>query len=281
MSMLLLPDVIHKTWGDLSIPLDGTSPVDQSFWLEAIPETRKLRPGFIFIAEVYWDLEWQLQQQGFNYTYDKRLYDRLRDRIPEPVKFHLNADLSFMNKSVRFLENHDEPRAASVYPDEKQHQAAAIITYGVPGMHFFAEGQFEGFKSKVSMHVGRRRKEPQDPSVYDFYTKLLHIRNSIKDSIYSLRNIIPAWERNPTHGNFIAWTMVNPLVKYLFVVNYGWTQAQCRVMVENVLDHVVGSDVEFNDIVVNKVYKRSMEELKRIGIYIDLPSWGYHVFIVG
>jgi glycosidase len=281
MSMLLLPDVIQKTWGNLSIPLDGTCPVDQSFWLEAIPEIRELRPDFIFIAEVYWDLEWELQQQGFNYTYDKRLYDRLRDRIAEPVKFHLNADLSFMNKSVRFLENHDEPRAASVYPDEKQHQAAAIITYGVPGMHFFAEGQFDGFKSKVSMHVGRRRKEPQDPSVYDFYTKLIHIRNTIKDSIFSLRNINPAWDGNSTHGNFIAWTMVDPKVKYLFVVNYGWTQGQCRVMLENVLEDVVESDVEFNDIVVNKVYKRSMEELKKVGIYIDLPTWGYHVFIVG
>jgi hypothetical protein len=280
--MLLLPDVIQKTWGDLSIPSDGTCPVDQSFWLEAIPEIRNFRPDFIFIAEVYWELEWVLQQQGFNYTYDKRLYDRLRDRIAEPVKFHLNADLSFMNKSVRFLENHDEPRAASVYPDENQHQAAAIITYCVPGMVFFAEGQFEGFKSKVSMHIGRRRNEPHNPSVYDFYTKLIHIRNNIKDSIFSLRNINPAWGDNPTHKNFIAWTMVDHRAKYLFVVNYGSTQGQCRVMLENVLEDMVESDVKFNDIANNNmVYNRPMEELKKIGLYIDLRTWGYHVFVVG
>ena len=30
-----------------------------------------------FIAEVYWDLEWTLHQQGFDYTYDKRFYDHL------------------------------------------------------------------------------------------------------------------------------------------------------------------------------------------------------------
>jgi hypothetical protein len=29
------------------------------------------------MAEVYWDMEWTLQQQGFDYCYDKRLYDRL------------------------------------------------------------------------------------------------------------------------------------------------------------------------------------------------------------
>jgi hypothetical protein len=28
---------------------------------------------FLFMAEVYWDLEWTLQQQGFDYAYDKRL----------------------------------------------------------------------------------------------------------------------------------------------------------------------------------------------------------------
>jgi hypothetical protein len=30
------------------------------------------------MAEVYWDLEWTLQQR-FDYTYDKKLYDQLQD----------------------------------------------------------------------------------------------------------------------------------------------------------------------------------------------------------
>jgi hypothetical protein len=279
--MLLLPDVIHRTWGNRTIPTDGTTPVDQSFWLDAIPETRQIRPDFIFIAEVYWDLEWELQQQGFNYTYDKRLYDRLRDRIAEPVRFHLKADISFMKKSVRFLENHDEPRAAAVYSDERQHQAAAILSYCVPGMHFFAEGQFEGYKSKVSMHVGRRRKESPNPAISTFYALLHKYRNSIKNSVYSLKNIVPAWEANPTHVNFIAWTMFNHLEEmYLFVVNYGSTNGQCRVLLDNFLDDVNNVDLNFNDLVADKAYKRSVEELRKIGLYIDLPMWGFHVFLV-
>ncbi len=67
------------------------------------------------MAEVYWDLEWTLQQQGFDYTYDKRLYDRLRAGHARPVREHLHAELDYQVKLARFLENHDEPRAAATF----------------------------------------------------------------------------------------------------------------------------------------------------------------------
>ena len=78
MAMLLLPEVFGRTWGDRSSPADGSDPIDRCFWLDAIPAVRGRRPDFTLMAEVYWDLEWALQHQGFDFTYDKRLYDRLR-----------------------------------------------------------------------------------------------------------------------------------------------------------------------------------------------------------
>ena len=69
MAMLILPEVFERTWGVRPEP----------FWPNAIGSVRADHPGFLFMAEVYWDLEWTLQQQGFDYTYDKRLYDRLRE----------------------------------------------------------------------------------------------------------------------------------------------------------------------------------------------------------
>ena len=68
------------------------------------------------MAEVYWDREWTLLQQGFDYAYDKRLYDRLRMGQARPVREHLQAGLDYQNKLARFLENHDEPRAAVTFP---------------------------------------------------------------------------------------------------------------------------------------------------------------------
>ena len=67
------------------------------------------------MAEAYWDLEWELQQQGFSYCYDKRLYDRLVHDSAESVRQHLLAELNYQQKLVRFIENHDEPRAAAVF----------------------------------------------------------------------------------------------------------------------------------------------------------------------
>ena len=104
------------------------------------------------MAEVYWDLEWTLQQQGFDYAYDKRLYDRLREHHARPVREHFHAGLDYQDKLARFLENHDEPRAAATFPPDV-HKAAAVITFLSPGLRFFHQGQFEGRKKRISPHL--------------------------------------------------------------------------------------------------------------------------------
>src|SRR5579863_1955088 len=93
MAMLVLPDVFKRTWGIRPEP----------FWEKATQRVRQKTPGFCFMAEVYWDMEWTLQQQGFDYAYDKRLYDRLRDHQARPVMEHFLAGLDYQNKLARFL----------------------------------------------------------------------------------------------------------------------------------------------------------------------------------
>ncbi len=111
------------------------------------------------MAEVYWDLAWTLLQQGFDYAYDKRLYDRLREGHARPVREHLRAGLDYQNKLARFLENHDEPRAATAFSAEV-HKAAAVITFLSPGLRFFHQGQFEGRTKRISPHLVHGPKEP-------------------------------------------------------------------------------------------------------------------------
>ncbi len=106
------------------------------------------------MAEVYWDLEWTMQQQGFDYAYDKRLYDRLREGHARPVREHFHAGLDYQDKLARFLENHDEPRAAATFSPDV-HEAAAVITFLSPGLRFFHQGQFEGRKKRISPHLVR------------------------------------------------------------------------------------------------------------------------------
>lgn len=114
MAMLVLPDVFERTWGRRP-PL---------FWPEATRRVREQVPEFRFMAEVYWDLEWAMLEQGFDYAYDKRLYDRLREGHARPVREHFLVGLDYQNALARFLENHDEPRAAATFAPGK-HEAAA------------------------------------------------------------------------------------------------------------------------------------------------------------
>jgi hypothetical protein len=145
MAMLVLPDVFERTWGRRA-PL---------FWPDATRRVRERESGFLFMAEVYWDLEWTMLQQGFDYAYDKRLYDRLREGHARPVREHLYAGLDYQARLARFLENHDEPRAAATFTPEA-HRAAAVATFLSPGLRFFHQGQLEGRRSmkRCSASIG-------------------------------------------------------------------------------------------------------------------------------
>src|SRR5690606_8887878 len=125
------------------------------FWAEAIDAVRQKNPGFLMIAEAYWDLEWRLLSLGFDYTYDKRLLDRLHSGEAGPVRAHLSGDMEYQERQVRFLENHDETRARAAFSPAQQ-RAAAVIAATSPGMRFFHEGELEGRTLHLPVQLGRR-----------------------------------------------------------------------------------------------------------------------------
>ncbi len=163
MAMLILPQVFQRTWG---IEADN-------FWPRAIGEARARRE-FLFIAEAYWDLEWTMLRQGFDYAYDKRLYDRLSRGPAQAVRQHLQAGVEFQSGLVRFLENHDEPRAATVFPGA-QHGAAAALAYLSPGLRFFHNQQEEGYRRRVPVQLCRGPQEPTDPAAATLYEELFDL----------------------------------------------------------------------------------------------------------
>jgi glycosidase len=277
MAMLLEPEIITRTWGVRAQPSDSSPAKESPFWPEAIAAIRRRHPAFLFVAEVYWDMEFQLQQRGFDYTYDKRLYDRLHDGAAGPVRGHLQADPGFQDRSLRFLENHDEPRAASAFPRE-QHQAAAVVTFTAPGLRFFHEGQLEGRKVHVSMHVGRRPDEPVDEDLQAFYGRLLEVlqRPEAHDGAWQLLTCWPAWSGNATHEQFIASAWQAGERRLLSVVNYGPTQGQCYVTLP--LPGLGGRMFTLVDLLGEAQYRRSGDELTTRGLYLDMPAWGRQIF---
>ncbi len=280
MAMLLLPHVIASTWGERARPRDGTPPADAPFWPEAIGRVRRHHPDFLFLAEVYWDLEWVLQQQGFDYTYDKRHYDRLRARDAAAVRGHLRATPEYQQRSARFLENHDEPRAAAVFPPDV-HKAAAVLAFLVPGLRFFQEGQFDGRRIKANLHLCRRADEPPDNDLREFYQRLLACvrRPEVCDGTWRLLECRPAWEGNATWQRFIAFAWENGAGRRLLAaVNYGPAQAQCYVRLA--WSGLHGRPHLLRDLLGPAAYRRDGDDLAGRGLYLDLPAWGHHAFEV-
>ncbi|HEY2414114.1 MAG TPA: alpha-amylase family glycosyl hydrolase [Pirellulaceae bacterium] len=268
MAMLVLPDVFERTWGHHA-PL---------FWPRATAEVRERNPSFTFLAEVYWDLEWTLQQQGFNYTYDKRLYDRLRDHHARPVREHFHAGLDYQDKLARFLENHDEPRAAATFPPEI-HLAAAVITFLSPGLRFFHQGQFEGHRKHISPHLGRGPNEATDDSLKTFYNRLLAILEQpiLRDGSWQLLCCEPAWDGNGTNDCFIAFawqaTGQSPLI---VVVNYAPNQSQCHVRLP--LSDLSRKTWCLNDEINCQRYVWNGDDLAGRGLFVDHAPWQPAVF---
>jgi glycosidase len=268
MAMLQLPDVFQRTWGTTSSP----------FWPRATDAVRARHPGFMFMAEVYWDLEWTLQQQGFDYCYDKRLYDRLREGAVGPIRDHLSAGLDYQDKLARFLENHDEPRVAAEF-GWPQHQAAAIITYFSPGLRFFHQGQSDGEMLRVPVHLCRAPVEPVNQEYKTFYGRLwraLSEAKVLRDGHWSQIAPQAAWPGNWTSSCIVAYAWSLEGERLLVVVNYSEHESQCRLFMP-FLD-IGDATVNLADIMGTETYVRDGADLVNNGLYIDQAPWHFNVF---
>ena len=268
MAMLVLPGVFQRTWGQCA-PL---------FWPTATERVRERVRDFVFMAEVYWDLEWELQHQGFDYAYDKRLYDRLREGHARPVREHFLAGLDYQNKLARFLENHDEPRAAATFSPEV-HQAAAVVTFFSPGLRFFHQGQLEGHRKRISPHLVRGPQESVDDQLVQFYDSLLAIlrHRALRDGRWQLLECRPSWEGNWTSDSFIAFAWHGQSDEHLLVaVNFAPHQSQCRLLLP--FANLADSGWRLEDQLSSDIYDRNGSELQACGLFLDMRPWQAAVY---
>jgi len=270
MAMLLINNIFGKTWGQRA----GARP-ETEYWREVIQAVRKKYPDTLFMAEAYWDLEWELQQQGFNFCYDKRLYDRLVHDSAESVRLHLLADRNYQQKLVRFIENHDEPRAAAVFSPRKQ-RAAAVTILTLPGAKLLHEGQFAGCRVKLPVQLGRRPIEPADGELQAFYQKLLRAVNSKAFSEGAWRLCERSgWPDNQSGVNLAAWCWNSGEERRLIIVNLSDARSQGRIVLP--WDELSGCTLRLTDIFTNEVYERYGSEMLDAGLFVDLAPWGFHL----
>jgi glycosidase len=276
MAMLALNDVFEKVWGEV---VKDYSPPKMEFWAEAIEQVKRQRPDFLSLAEVYWGLERKLQELGFDFTYDKSLYDRLRFSSPAEIRSHLVANDLYQQRSARFIENHDELRAIVAFGRERS-LAATVVLATVPGLRLFHDGQLEGRSIRLPIQLVRQPKEADDAEITRFYNRLLAVCSApaFHEGEWTLVEPGQAWEGNESHRNLLTWCWRYAEQVKLVVVDYSPNRAQGWLKWPMPLEKV--GRVVLRDELTGATYIRNADELRSRGLYVDLSPWQAHILDV-
>ena len=266
MAMLMMNDVFARTWGDRVGPAPNTD-----YWTTVIPAVRAHRPDFLFLAEAYWDLEWALQQQGFDFCYDKRLYDRLEHGPVAAVQGHLSGDAAYQQHLVRFVENHDEPRAAAAFGDRSRVAAVAALTQS--GARLIHDGQLAGWRTRLPVFLARYPDEPTDQVLADFYQAFM---GALSDPAFH-RGRWALAERSGWPGsgvdNLVAWCWDGDS-RWLVVVNLGPGTASGHVRFP--LEGLPEQQWRLVDPTHGVAFERSGRDLVE-GLYVELDAGDWHL----
>jgi len=269
MAMLPVGRIFAGTWGARA----GEPPAGD-YWPEVLGAVRQTHPGLLLMAEVYWDMEWELQQQGFDYCYDKRLYDRLAHGNAAAVIAHLEADPAYQARLVRFIENHDELRAAAVF-DPRQARAAAVTAATLPGARLFHDGQLDGARIRLPVQLRRRQPEPPDNTLRAFYGALLaELREPVLHDGEWRLCARSGWPDNASYQNLAAWCWRLGEERRLIVVNLGGQPAQGRIRPP--WDDLGGGAWRLDDALSGETFIRAGDELRDPGLYAGLEAYGLH-----
>jgi hypothetical protein len=275
MAMLVLADVFDRTWADFPTTVPAAS---GEFWADALPVVKAAHPDCTLVAEVYWDLEPRLLELGFDYVYDKRFYDHLVTQSPTAVVGHLNAQSpEFQAHCLRFLENHDEQRAAAVWPVQV-HRAAALLLLGLPGARLLHEGQLEGVRQRVPVQLKRRPPEPADPRVAALYRELLEAiqRSAVGRGEARWLRARPVAPDNDSHRSFalVQW-QARPDAFDLVLVNLSPARAQTFAPV---IVPPIAPRWRLHGLLAPETYERDSAELRQRGLFLDVPGYGAQIF---
>jgi Alpha amylase, catalytic domain len=269
MAMLVMNDIFARTWNERAGPAPSTD-----YWPTVISAVRDAHPGFLFLAEAYWDLEWSLQQQGFNYCYDKRLYDRMLEGPAEQVRLHLLADDDYQRRLVRFVENHDEPRAASAFGATRS-QVAAITALTQSGGRLIHSGQLEGATVRLPVFLGRYPIEPRDSALSAFYRSLLP---ALADPTFRYGHWKLCdrfgWPGDGRYENLVTWCWEGD-TRWLIIVNLSDGTAAGRVRTP--WADLRGHTWQLTDPMRDMAFRRSGDDLVD-GLFVELDAWQWHLF---
>ena len=275
MAMLLCNSVFATTWRHR---LDEADSPAQEFWQELIPALRQRHPRFLFIAEVYWGMEDDLLEHGFDYCYDKAFYDDLLHCDVEELRARLAAPVACQERLLSFTENHDERRAVAALGEERCRAALALAATR-PGGFLLHDGQLEGRRVRLPVQLSRRPPESPLPGLEAFQRRLLQELSSapFRRGVWCQFEALPLSGNAGGHERLIAHGWASPQEWRLVVVNYGAEPGAGRVPL-HAWPEIARGNWLLEDVLDGNSYRRDGDAMTRAGLEVLLPPWGVHLF---
>jgi len=243
----------------------------------SISTVKEKFPNVIFLAEVYSPWEQSLQNVGFDYTYDKNLYDLLTSgNIQSIQNWIVQNSLSYTQHSAHFVSNHDQPRAATNFGSWWRADAAALLTFTLPGMRFHWMWQWDGFSNQLDIHLRREQSEPVVKDAQLFYKIFLNITNS---DVFKKGE----WVNLTVSGDNSSWRLIAYRWQYndekrLCVINFSDQIGSGNVVVSNATPINNNDTIPVTDLLSGTTYWRSANEMRTQGLFVVINSWYAQIF---
>ena len=244
------------------------------FWEVSIAEVKRQYPNTIFLAEVYGSYVVDMITQGFDYVYDRDLLTHLTNGNVDEVRAYLYSTAEYEQYMARFLENHDENRAASFFKNRTTiTNAAALIAYTVPGMRFlFQDFQF-GYKFKLEVHLRRSYDEPKDQEAVEFYEKYLSIFTS---DVFKYGEFEMVEVKGDDAYMFVAWKWKYGKEKRVVIVNFDNNQRECFVVVKDAGEGK--EEVAMEEMLSGVKITRKSKEVQEEGLFVIVKGYSGMIF---
>lgn len=270
MAMLLLRDIFEGIWRYL---IGNTPAPATEFWADLHAEL----PSLVLLAEAYWGTEQRLLDLGFSFSYDKTLYDAVRDINIPTVRGRLAASPDEQRHFARFMENHDEPRRPEAFGNERL-AADGTFMGTLPGMRFYHQGELEGRRIRLPIMLRVAAEEPPDPLSPAFFNKILQItkQDVFHEGEWMLLEVVPEGDTSP--DGLIVYEWRSAEAWKVIVVNLKGDASQGRLRLGDRVS--VTRQYVFHDELNDVKYLRSGEELHNVGLFIRRDGFQAHLFDV-